>query len=89
MQGENQKNFINNLPRLQWACRRGMLELDVLLGNFLKKGYQPISTEQKEKFVELLSYPDPLLFAWLIKAETPTDQSFAQLIEIIRQYARI
>ena len=30
---------IESMQRIRWACRRGMLELDVLLGNFLDHAY--------------------------------------------------
>lgn len=37
-----------NLSRLRWQCRRGMLELDELLEGFLNKTYVNMSAEQKQ-----------------------------------------
>lgn len=68
-------NIINELSRLKWACRRGMLELDVLLGNFLENGYAQLDDEDKERFVELLSSGDTDLLSWLMGHSNPTDQS--------------
>lgn len=33
-------------PRLRWNCRRGVLELNVLLGNFLDKAYLDLTHYQ-------------------------------------------
>jgi antitoxin CptB len=88
MLDEDINNIINNVSRLQWACRRGMLELDVLLGNFLKQGYQDLSLERKKDFVFFLSQSDPDLFDWLMGHSQPTDPTLAQMTETIRRYVQ-
>jgi antitoxin CptB len=80
--------FLNNLTKLQWACRRGMLELDVLLGNFLNEAYPGLSDDNKKRFVRLLGYPDPELLTWLMGSEIPEDQDLAIITDLIRQHAR-
>ena len=77
----------SHLSRLSWACRRGMLELDVLLGNFLKEVYPVLSEEEKNLFEILLSFPDPQLFAWLLSQEKPADARLIFIIEKIRHHA--
>lgn len=79
---------INNLPKLQWACRRGMLELDVLLGNFLKEAYARLSDQDKHLFVKLLGCADPELFAWLMGHEEPADAELKIIVEKIRTHVR-
>ena len=37
------------LARLKWACRRGMLELDVLLLPFVEEAFDSLSYEDQEK----------------------------------------
>jgi len=86
-QGEK-NNLLNNMAQLKWACRRGMLELDVLLGNFLERQYPHLALADKQLFVALLEYPDPELFAWLMGHETPADQGIFKITEMIRTYAR-
>lgn len=76
--------MINNLSKLRWACRRGMLELDVLLGNFLEKNFSILSLEDKKRFVQLLESSDPQLFAWLLGYEKPADPEVFQLIQQIK-----
>lgn len=77
-----------SITKLQWACRRGMLELDVLLGNFLNEAYMGLSDEDKQSFVDLLSYGDPDLFTWLLGSEKPSEPHLIKIIEAIRQHAR-
>jgi antitoxin CptB len=74
--------------KLFWACRRGMLELDVLLGNFLEEVYPKLSEDEKKQFSLLLDQPDPNLFAWLMGHEKPQDPGLAAITEAIRNHAR-
>ena len=83
---ENQLNI--SITKLQWACRRGMLELDVLLRNFLDEAYLNLDIEKKKAFVHLLSFTDPELFSWLLGRELPNDPMLAAIIEEIRRHAR-
>ena len=84
MKNENIPEMIHQLSRLKWACRRGMLELDVLLGNFLENGYARLSDAEKHIFVKLLSCTDPELFTWLMGAAEPDDEELRQIIRKIK-----
>lgn len=44
--------------RMLWRCRRGLLELDLVLPEFVKQHYAALSRQQKEAFNQLLDYPD-------------------------------
>ncbi|MDH5359417.1 MAG: succinate dehydrogenase assembly factor 2, partial [Gammaproteobacteria bacterium] len=46
--------------RLKWQCRRGMLELDLMLESFVDKVWPGLSEQQKLTFDTLLDYPDQL-----------------------------
>lgn len=71
--------------RLKWACRRGMLELDVLLDGYLENYYLADSPELQAQFEGLLTCHDPDLFDWLVKKEPP-DVEFALIVSrILRQ----
>jgi len=74
--------------RLKWACRRGMLELDVLLDNFLENAYPSLSTSDQALFERLLETPDPELFDYLMGKATPDDKDLARITELIRQHAQ-
>lgn len=76
---------INN--RLRWACRRGMLELDVLLGNFLTEGYLQLSAAEQQQFEDLLLCEDQDLFEWLTAHKTapPIYQNMIKKIQLHAQ----
>ncbi|MES9836169.1 MAG: succinate dehydrogenase assembly factor 2 [gamma proteobacterium symbiont of Ctena orbiculata] len=80
-----QESDLSNIERLRWQCRRGMLELDVLLEAFLEQHYGDLSPRLKRLFVQLLEFPDPVIHAWCVGGEPPEDEEFLQLISTIRQ----
>ena len=75
-------------PKLRWSCRRGMLELDVLLGNFLEEAYVTLSEQDQTTFVNLLDENDQDLFTWLTGKEKPENQTLALMVEKIRHHAQ-
>jgi antitoxin CptB len=74
-------------PKLRWACRRGMLELDVLLGNFLEEAYLHLSEVDQSRFVQLLDNNDQDLFMWLTGRTEPSDTATNDMIQKIRHHA--
>jgi len=73
-----------NQRRLQWQCRRGMLELDTLLQDFLETQYDGLAKNEKDIFENLLSYSDQLLFEYLMGKMKPLDKDVAHVVERIR-----
>ena len=73
--------------RLYWHCRRGMLELDLLLQGFLSAHYDSISDAEKRTFAALLDYPDAVLFDLLMGRSVTADKELACVIEKIRTTA--
>lgn len=68
--------------RLQWRCRRGLLELDVLLERFLTRYYENLSASDQETFAALLERSDQDLIDWLLVGK-PAPSEFAGLVEVI------
>ena len=68
---------------LQWRCRRGTKELDVVLTNFLEGNYDLLTDNQIQDFDELLDAQDTILWYWLIGKETPDAQNIKAIIEQI------
>ena len=56
---------------LRWRCRRGMLELDVILLPFLEQHFKHLSSVEKNIFAEMLEQADPDLFNWLMGYQVP------------------
>jgi antitoxin CptB len=76
------------LQRLRWQCRRGMLELDLLLTGFLETGYQDLDEKQQSAFVRLLGYQDQILHDWLMGQAVAADRELRDLVNRIRDAAR-
>lgn len=70
--------------RLRWSCRRGMLELDLLLGAFLDRGYARLDERGRAVFARLLEYPDPTLFRLLMGFIEAADREVADVVAKIR-----
>ncbi len=74
--------------RLRWKCRRGMLELDILLQGFLRNGYAALDEDDVLRFAQLLDYEDNPLFDLLMGHMQPADRAFAPLLQAIRRSVR-
>lgn len=64
-----------------------MLELDLLLNNFVDKRALSLSPQQKKSFELLLSYPDQTLLDLLLGNAVSSDVSIAAIIKQIQQTA--
>ncbi len=73
--------------RLRWRCRRGLLELDLLLENFMAHGYGQLDAQEAAAFEALLMLPDPQLLRYLLGQDTPKDQGQARVVVHIRHTA--
>ena len=52
--------------QLYWQCRRGSLELDLLLKNYLENDYLLATEQKRQQFVELLKLEDDDLLPALL-----------------------
>jgi antitoxin CptB len=75
------------MDRLRWRCRRGMLELDLLLQGFLDRGYTQLDDAQKGSFTRLLELPDQTLSEYLLGTMEIEEREFVDVIERIRHAA--
>ncbi len=49
---------MKNLERVRWRARRGLLELDIVLGRFIETQYMQLDESEKMAFEALLDMPD-------------------------------
>jgi len=63
------------INRLQWKCRRGMREIDLLLREFSKNSFKELGAEELITFDEVLNYDDQTLFDFIFKNESLGDES--------------
>ncbi len=47
-----------SLERVRWRARRGLLELDIVLGRFIEAHYEQLDDAEKQAFETLLDMPD-------------------------------
>lgn len=73
--------------RLTWTCRRGMLELDLILNKFLQRGLDLLSEQQLKEFSCLLTQTDPELFAWLMGHEEPQNKELVEIVAFVRAHS--
>ncbi len=80
---------LNNKARLRWACRRGMLELDVLFMPFVEQAYDALSDTDKAIFQRLLDADDPDLFAWFMGHQQCQDPELDYMVKLILDRVRV
>lgn len=49
---------MGDIDRIRWRCRRGLLELDLVLQAFLARGFERLDAGERRLFAELLERPD-------------------------------
>jgi antitoxin CptB len=49
---------VKNLERVRWRSRRGLLELDIVLGRFIEQEYAQLDEAGQRAFEALLDIPD-------------------------------
>jgi len=75
--------------KLIWECRRGMLELDLILSSFVTRCLDKLTDEQITIFERLLTNADPDLYAWFMGYESPVDKELAEIVTHIRFYDNV
>lgn len=73
--------------RLRWACRRGMLELDLILEPYVLERFDHADPEEQRKFIKLLECSDQDLFDWFLKKSDPNDAEISSMITLLLQHA--
>jgi len=76
------------IRRLRWQCRRGMLELDDLLLGFLDRGFRDLDAAGRAGFLALLGEQDQDLSDWFMSRRVPQDPKTAALVAQIIAVAR-
>ncbi len=71
--------------RVRWRCRRGLLELDLLLKQFLERHYAGLTDRERAAFVRLLDLPDPELLDYCNGVSRPEDSELQALVGKIIQ----
>ena len=73
------------IRKLEWRCRRGMKELDLLLLRYLRERHPQAASAERAAFVEFLELPDPDIARYLIGGDVPADPRCADLCRVLLQ----
>lgn len=73
-----------NKSQLVWRCRRGVRELDVLLGRFIETEYSQLNDEEKDAFEEFLEVQDPVIMDWLFDKYSPEDAGVLNIVNKLK-----
>ncbi|MDD2700681.1 MAG: succinate dehydrogenase assembly factor 2 [Sideroxydans sp.] len=73
------------LERMRWRCRRGMLEMDILLERFVEQRYVQLDEQQREAFDELLDLPDTDLWDMVRGDKEPEQARQREVLEWLKQ----
>lgn len=71
--------------RLKWHCRRGMKELDLLLGRFIEHQQSTLGDGRWPELENLLETEDDQLWEWLQNPTLPAARPYRELLERIRR----
>ena len=83
MTGMIPKDEIN---RMRWASRRGMLELDLVLEPFVVARYASLDERDRLRFQQLMSCEDQDLFAWFMQRERPEDEELRAIVGKVLEF---
>jgi antitoxin CptB len=75
---------MKELERLRWRCRRGLLELDIVLGRFVEQHYVGLDEAQQATFNVLLDMPDTVLWDMIAGRQEAAQSEQQALLEKIR-----
>ncbi|MDA0830010.1 MAG: succinate dehydrogenase assembly factor 2 [Proteobacteria bacterium] len=76
---------MSDMDRLRWSCRRGLLELDLVLQRFLNEEYPLLGAEQRETFNRLLRLQDNDLLDLAMGRADTSDKEFGVLVNLMRK----
>ena len=72
-----------SLRRMQWRCRRGMLELDLVFTPFVQRHLPALSKSQISALDTLLDMPDNALWSLLTAPNLESDIARHQVLSML------
>jgi len=73
------------LQRVRWRCRRGLLELDIVLGRFIDRHYATLDEAQRLVFDEMLDLPDTEFWDLITGNNEPIHPQQRAVLEYLQQ----
>jgi|CXWL01.1.fsa_nt_gi very-short-patch-repair endonuclease/succinate dehydrogenase flavin-adding protein (antitoxin of CptAB toxin-antitoxin module) len=73
-----------SIERVRWRSRRGLLELDIVLGRFIESYYLQLNESELQAFEELLDMPDNSLWDMIAGKQAAVQSNHQALLEKIK-----
>ena len=70
--------------RIRWHCRRGMLELDLVLNAFVERHLADLGAAGLDAFQALLERPDPELLDLVMGREEVSGEDEEKVLALVR-----
>ena len=75
---------MKELDRIRWRCRRGMLELDIVLQGFVDKHYMQLNKTELQHFDKLLSLSDNDLWDTITSKRKVEDIELQPVLQLLQ-----
>ena len=75
---------MKEFERARWRCRRGLLELDIVLQRFMDQYYRQLNMQELEQFERLLSLPDNDLWELIAERQELADKELQRVLTLLR-----
>ena len=76
---------MKEFERACWRCRRGMLELDIVLQRFMYRYYTDLDAQGLAQFERLLSLADNDLWDLITGRKVNTDRQWLPILELLQK----
>jgi antitoxin CptB len=75
---------MNERDRTLWRCRRGLLELDLVLSRFIESCFDRLTSDQRSALTRLLDLPDNDLLDMIMGRADTNDPGCAEIVRMLR-----
>ena len=75
---------MRKLERARWRCRRGLLELDIVLQRFMDSYYVKLDEAELRQFEILLDLPDNDLWDMIALKKEAEDMTLKPVLHLLR-----
>jgi len=76
---------MKELERARWRCRRGLLELDIVLQRFMDQHYVQLDAAGLQQFDTLLDLPDNDLWDMITARKELEDKSLQVVLRLLQE----
>ncbi len=76
---------MKEFERARWRCRRGLLELDIILQRFMERYYVQLDEQELEQFERLLALPDNDLWDLITARQVNTHHGVQPVLELLQK----